>query len=116
MLYISGPYTSSNIMGVAINIANARAAALWCAERNIPFFCPHTHTAHFEQYAPNVPVEFYYALDLKIAEVCRGVILLEGYEHSYGAQRELEYFRRANKPEYLFPLDCAYILSVYGKS
>lgn len=88
-LAIVGPYgDAEGYEKISQNILNARRAAVWLAQHDIGFFCPHTHTAHFET-VPDVPVEFYMELDEFFLRKCDGVLLLPGYSHSKGSIREV---------------------------
>lgn len=97
LVYISGPYSASTKLSVEANINNAREVALWCVEHRIFYFCPHLNSGYFEQWAPDVPPDFYYDMDLRIAQACDAIFLLKGYHHSKGAQREYMYFKLKGK-------------------
>jgi len=110
MIYIAGPYSGKTSSETSVNITRARTAAMWCAKNLIRFFCPHTHTAHFEIAVPGTPKEFYYALDLKIAEICTAIMLLKNWEASVGAMKELAFFADKKLPIFLFPVHSDTIL------
>lgn len=61
--FIAGPYIGDGTPEVVErNIADAEKVAIELANRGIPFFCPHTHTRHFQTKA-KAPESFYKALD-----------------------------------------------------
>ena len=70
-VYIAGPYRGAQgehdysvYYEIDCNIARARAAAVYLAERDIPFFCPHLNSCHFEVIAPSVSPAYWYRMDL----------------------------------------------------
>lgn len=100
-VYIAGPYRprsgkhdASAYDEIDENIQRARKAAQFLAEHDIPFFCPHLNSAHFETDAPDVPPEFWLRMDLTILIHAAAVLLVDGWEHSKGAQAEVAEARK----------------------
>ena len=85
MLYIAGPYRGATREIVEANIQRARAAAIECANAGIAFFCPHTHTAHFDVDA-HAPDLLYLKIGLRMLDICTAVYLVPGWETSIGTQ------------------------------
>jgi len=113
LVYISGPYSSDDSKQKRANIENAINTAIWCARNKIFYFCPHMNSAYFDDLAPDVPTEFYYEMDLRIAEACNAVIILPKFHYSEGAIREYHYFARNNKPIFYWPDECDLLLKWY---
>lgn len=94
-VYIAGPYSGrthdwQSYNEIEANIAKARDAAKFCAENGLPFYCPHTNTAHFEVIAPDLPAEYWYAMDNIFLDLSSAVLLVGGWEGSKGARAEAE--------------------------
>lgn len=93
VVYIAGPYTGKHhdhrsFFEIDRNIMWATEAAAELAKRRIPFFCPHSHSAHFEVITPDVPSDYWYKLDLFFLEACHAILMLPGWDHSTGARQE----------------------------
>ena len=119
MLYIAGPYRGMahdwrSYMQIDRHIANAREAAAWCATHGLDFFCPHLHSAHFEVIAPTATDQYWYALDMRFLEICTGMLLLEGWERSTGARRELAVMTNKGRPSFVFPSQCQDVLDAFA--
>lgn len=101
--YIAGPYgDASGYHAIDRNIAQAREAAAWCAENGFGYYCPHLNSAHFEVITPSVPVDFWYAMDLRFITACDFMIVLPGWERSKGTQAEMKACEAANKQWWLW--------------
>lgn len=100
-IYIAGPYrpTSDQLKAqIAIpqtiitkNIERARQRAIAIHRLGHFAYCPHTHTAHFDQYARDIPGQHWLDLGLDMLKHCEAVALVEGWEQSYGTLAELRY-------------------------
>ena len=102
-VYIAGPYSGKthdhqSYNEIDANIAQAREAAKFLAENGMPFYCPHTNTAHFEVIAPDLPVEYWYEMDNVFVDLSSAVFLVEGWQVSLGTQGEMQRARRSGKP------------------
>ena len=102
-VYIAGPYSGKthdhqSYNEIDANIAQAREAAKFLAENGMPFYCPHTNTAHFEVIAPDLPVEYWYEMDNVFVDLSSAVFLVEGWQVSLGTQGEMRRARRSGKP------------------
>ena len=98
LIYIAGPYgDKGGYLSIDRNIAHAREAAAWCARNGLGYYCPHLNSAHFEVIVPEVPVEFWYAMDLRFIEVADAMLVLPGWERSTGTQGEMEAIEKAGK-------------------
>lgn len=98
LVYIAGPYTGDNYLAVEANIAQAREAAAWLANNGVGYYCPHLNSAHFEAITPDVPIAFWYEMDYRLLDVCDALLVLPGWEKSWGTARELERAQEQNKP------------------
>ena len=102
-VHIAGPYSGKthdhqSYNEIDANIAQAREAAKFLAENGMPFYCPHTNTAHFEVIAPDLPVEYWYDMDNVFVDLSSAVFLVEGWQVSLGTQGEMRRARRSGKP------------------
>lgn len=84
-IYISGPYTAPTTEQRDLHILRAREAAGALLRRGHWPFCPHTMTAAFEEYFPDIPWMTYIAADLAWIPLCHGMLMLQGWEDSRGA-------------------------------
>lgn len=99
LVYIAGPYSASTHDGISANIAKARYAAVWLANHEVAYFCPHLNSGHFEIYA-DAPESFYIALDLRVLESCDAILMLDGWEQSKGATAEFAYTGELRIPRF----------------
>lgn len=105
LVYIAGPYTAETHSLIEHNINVARTAAIWCAEHEIHYFCPHLNTAHFEFWAPKVSRYFYYEMDLNILRRCDAILLLANWETSIGSRVEQEVAELLDLRRFEWPAD-----------
>lgn len=98
LIYVSGKYTGE----VDTNIAAAReiAAALW--QMGHAVICPHTNTAHFEEYA-TINYEQFIAGDLTMIARCDALVMVPGWEGSRGARTEWAHATSLGIPIYVSP-------------
>ncbi len=101
-IYIGGPYSGRDNHGnhgymvIEQNILNARNAMKELVLAGYGVFCPHTHSSHFEVITPNVPIDYWYELDIYFLQFCNGFLRLPG--HSSGADKEVELCVKWNIP------------------
>jgi nucleoside 2-deoxyribosyltransferase len=104
LIYIAGPYgDKGGYLAIDANIAKAREAAAWCAERGIGYFCPHLNSAHFEAITPDVPVSYWYELDIELLRKCDAILMLDGWRQSTGSKAEKAEACRLDMPVFLWP-------------
>lgn len=87
-IYIAGAYSGPDYLAIEDNIQRARKVAALLANHGYGFFCPHSHSAHFECITPEVPPAYWYELDLLFLRDCDGIYLLPGWEKSTGSVAE----------------------------
>ena len=104
-VYIAGPYMDPkkyhDFRGyheIDENISRARETAAFLANSNIPYFCPHLNSAHFEVIAPDVKPEYWYQMDIELLKPASAVLLLEGWEKSSGTLKEMDIAHDLNIP------------------
>jgi len=98
LIYVSGRYTGE----VDVNIANAQAVAVKLWEMGHAVICPHTNTAHFEQFC-QAAYEQYIAGDLNMIARCDALVMVTGWEQSKGAAIEKSYAESLHIPVYFSP-------------
>lgn len=100
-VYIAGPYRSKNgWCGVETNINTARFWAKQIAEADIPMFCPHLNSAHFEDIAPSVQESYWLRMDFVILSHANGIFMLPNWDTSSGAVEELHRATTWGIPDY----------------
>ena len=85
--YVCGPYRAETKEEIEANIRNAErvARSLWAY--NIPTFCPHLNTQHFDGLCPD---ELFLEFDKVILrDICSLLVLLPIWERSSGSKEEL---------------------------
>jgi len=75
---------------LAGNIGRARKAAAALYRKGWAPFIPHTMTAHFDSYFPDIKKETYLETDLEWLRQCDAILLLDGWGTSEGAKAEYE--------------------------
>jgi hypothetical protein len=85
--YVAGPYRADTIYGVAQNIQKARDVALRLWKLGYAAICPHSNTAFFDGACPD---SVWLEGDIEILKRCDLVVLVDGWETSAGACREVE--------------------------
>jgi len=87
-IYISGPYAADPPKKRDLHIQRAREAAAILLRKGHWPFCPHTMTAHFDEYFPDIPPMVYLAADLAWIPLCHSMLMLHGWRYSKGATAE----------------------------
>ena len=98
-IFISGPYRAKTEEGKRDNIWHAVRVAVRLWELGWYVFCPHANTANFDTFS-KLPPEAYLEGDLQFLKCCDAVFILEGWEQSVGAKRELEVATEQNLEVY----------------
>jgi len=88
-VYLSGPITAKDGYTVEQNVAAAVKVYLDCLRRGIVAFCPHLSAAFPSAF--DIAYETWMAMDLAVIERATHVLMLERWETSSGARRELEH-------------------------
>jgi len=112
MAFIAGPfYGDGDSAVISKNIEVAEQVAIELANRRVEFFCPHTHTGSIAK-KTLANEDFFRQLCRSILiRVADCLVLLPGWEESYGTQREIKLANTLGIPIfYLRTVDDAEIL------
>ncbi len=103
IVFIAGSYFSDgDYEKIEENIRNAEKYLIQLANNGIGFFCPHTHTEHFERKA-KAEEKFYRELDMSmLSKIADAVLAIPGWEKSNGAKAEIEW-ALANNLKVFYP-------------
>lgn len=102
LVYVAGPYTAKDGRSVDDNIEAARAVAVKLWEKGHAVICPHQNTANFELDC-KATYEDYLRGDLVMLARCDAIVMVEGWEDSAGAVKELAFARDVDMPVYFAP-------------
>jgi hypothetical protein len=83
--YISGPYRSNTPSGIVKNIRNAEDVAIKYWKKGYAVICPHKNTALFDGLCDD---NTWLSGDIAILKRCDVIIMIPGWEESYGARAE----------------------------
>lgn len=112
MGFVAGPYIGDGTYNtVENNIREAEIVAIELANRGIFFFCPHTHTRHFQLKA-KAPESFYKELNFWHLLSCHFLVATPRWHESSGARNEVEECVRNHKP--IFILNSVYDKRIYN--
>lgn len=99
VVYIAGAYGDKDgYLAIDRNIMAVRETAARLANWRIGFMAPHLNAAHFEAILPDVPVEFWYEMDIRLMRACDALIVLGDPSMSKGFMRELSVWEETGKP------------------
>lgn len=106
IVYIAGPYTGDgSYESIERNIREAEKYQIALANKQVGFFCSHNHTGHFGKKGAKVPEEFYYQLGMQfLRRAADAVLVLPGWDSSWGAKREVEWAKQNGLPIF-YPKD-----------
>lgn len=91
VLYLSGPISAPNTWVVEQNVRKAEQMHAWCCIYGVPSICVHTMGRAIGDL---LTWEQWMRLDIALLHRCHAIYMLEGWEKSAGAQRELEEAQR----------------------
>lgn len=97
IIFIAGPYFGEGDSDkIEKNIREAEKYQIALANQGIGFFCPHSHTEHFEKKA-KAPENFYRELDMIfLKRIADAILLIPGWEQSKGVKAEVEWAKKNN--------------------
>jgi hypothetical protein len=87
LVYVAGPYSSSSMSGVAVNIARADCWGKVIAHLGHMPVIPHTNTSHPE-YAEIQPYGFWLEGTSLLLARCDLVLMIPGWQESTGSKLE----------------------------
>lgn len=95
VIYVAGPFRGPNAWEIECNIRRAETLALEIWRLGAVALCPHTNTRFFQGAAPdNVWLDG----DLELLCRCDAIALVDGWENSSGARKEVKLARELNIP------------------
>jgi hypothetical protein len=103
-IYVIGPFRAPTEYERRANIARAEALALEVAKLGAHFFCPHTHTAHFDGLLTD---EYWIGLGLAWLAKCDAAVLVPGWQDylnpasersSHGSIAEMAWMLEHDRP------------------
>jgi len=112
LAYIAGPYRDADTIEVEQNILNARRVAVEVAYQDYFPVTPHMNTAGFEHALPDVPDSFWLEGTMKMMEFCDIIVLVDGWEKSWGSREEVKHALLDGKK--IYELSKSYIGGVLG--
>ncbi|HEC64460.1 MAG TPA: DUF1937 family protein [bacterium] len=107
-VYVAGPYRGQNshdfhgYFDIDININRATQASAALARFDIPYFCPHMNSAHFEVICPDVKPQYWLEMDMVFVDLASCLYVLEGWEDSEGTKAEIIRATSLDKPVFYF--------------
>jgi nucleoside 2-deoxyribosyltransferase len=97
VIYIAGPYRSQDEWRVRMNIRKAEEAALAVWQNGAVALCPHKNSAGMGG-APGTFDDMWLEGDLELLKRCDAVWLIENWEYSRGASREMIFAKAHDIP------------------
>jgi len=99
MVGIVGPYYGNGVWDVIEeNVLRAESVAIALANLEIPFYCAHLHTRHFETKA-HASEDFYKKQNMYLlTTTCSAILVLPGWKTSSGTLAEIAEFKRLGRP------------------
>lgn len=88
-VYIAGPITPTEGRTLTVNIANALEAFAFLSRRRVAAVCVHLSAAYSGAF-DGIDYETWMAVDFRLLESCRAVLVLPGFQTSPGTMREIE--------------------------
>lgn len=104
LVYVAGPYTAPDFLGVERHIALAREACALLASWRIGYLSPHMNSAHMDVIVPNVEPEFWYEMTMEMLRRSDAILLLPHYEASSGTMREVDEAKKLGLAPFWFGL------------
>lgn len=87
LVFVSGPYRSTTILGRYQNIVRAREASIELWQAGYAVICPHLNTANFDGLAPD---KVWLDGDIEMLRRCDAIYMLRDWDDSVGARAEHE--------------------------
>lgn len=115
LVYISGPYRAYNkdgsysVNGIHDNIERARRVAGKYWGKGYAVICPHMNTAYMDTEPERAAV--FLDGDLEMVRLCDAIVMMDGWEKSEGAKRELEE-AEANALEVIYDHEPAEVVEI----
>jgi len=106
-VYIAGPYSSDNVLGVLGNIAAGMRMASKLLQKGFAVFCPWTdHQLFFQlREGESVSLEVIQEHSMEWLKVADAVLVLQGYHASKGTLAEMKVAYSMDKPVFFNPCE-----------
>jgi nucleoside 2-deoxyribosyltransferase len=106
-VYIAGPYSSDNVLGVLDNVRAGMRMATKLLQHGFAVFCPWTdHQLFFQlREGESISIETIQAHSMEWLKVSDAVLVLKGFEASRGTLEEMRVAYSLDKPVYFNPCE-----------
>jgi hypothetical protein len=101
-IYVAGPYSADNVLGVLDNIRNGLHVSTRLFVAGYAPFCPWSDFLFHLMTKPSDTIRKsrYYEYSMAFLECCHAVLVLPGYENSAGTLAEIQRAGELNIPVY----------------
>lgn len=106
-VYIAGPYSSDNVLGVLDNIRAGMRMAAKLLQKGFAVFCPWTDHQLFLQLreGESISVETIQAASMEWLRMADAILVLDGYRASKGTLAEMKVGFELSKPIFFNPCE-----------
>lgn len=97
LIYLSGPISSDNEIGIYKNIVKAAEICALLRIEGYSVICPHTSSMF---HGSMLDHDKWIKQDIRQLQVCTKMFLMEGWEYSVGCNKEIDFALKNNIPIY----------------
>ena len=99
-VYIAGPITPTDGRTLELNLENAIEAFAFLSRRRVAAVCVHLAAELHDDQIDAIDYETWMAVDFRLLEACRAVLVLPGFATSPGTMREIAHADRCKIPAF----------------
>lgn len=99
-VYIAGPITPTEGRPLSENLANAVEACAFLSRRRVAAVCVHLTAGYNAGQFDGIDYETWMAVDFRLLESCRAVLVLPGFRTSPGTMREIAHADKCRIPTF----------------